>query len=117
MAPDWPPTPVKMKGGQQQIKKGHTSATDTVANQRKAAAVGQRTSVWMLHVYSRLQKCGAPTLPGGYWHGLNPPWHSTGEPITGATTNVHKSENKHNIRKLQEDQGPHSYWQIIYHIF
>ena len=36
----------------------------------------------------QLQKCGAPPPPVGDWTDLNPLRHATGEPVTGATTDV-----------------------------
>ena len=110
-APDWSPTPVKMEDGQLQTIKGIISATDTVSDQWKESAVGQRTPVWFIQADRKLQQFVAPTPSGEDWPGRNPPRNATGEPVTGATTNVHRSENKQKRRKLREEQGPQSCWQ------
>ena len=83
----------------------------TVANKWKAAAVVQRTPVWIIHAKSTLQQGGDPHPPGRDWHDLNPPRHATGEPVTGATTNLHRSENKQRRIKFQEEQVPKYYWK------
>ena len=67
-----------------------------------ASAVGYRTPVWMMHADRKLKQCGAPPPPGGDWPGLNAPQHTTSEPVTGATMNVHQSENKQKRRRLKE---------------
>ena len=76
-----------------------------VSNKWKSAAVGQHTPFWIMHAERKIQQGSAPHPPGGDWPGLKPPRHATVEPVTGATTNVHRSENKHRIHKLQEEQG------------
>ena len=78
VAPDWPPTPVKMEDGKLYITKGSTYDTDNVANQWKAATVGQSTPVWIMHSDIKLQQCGSPPPPGGDYPGLNPLRHATG---------------------------------------
>ena len=83
----------------------------TLANECKTAAVGQLTPDWRMHTNRKLQLGGAPHPPGGDCPGLNPPRHSTGEPVTGTTKNVHRSENKQRQRKLQEKQDLENYWK------
>ena len=83
----------------------------TLANECKTAAVGQLTPDWRMHTNRKLQLGGAPHPPGGDCPGLNPPRHSTGEPVTGTTKNVHRSENKQRQRKLQEEQDLENYWK------
>ena len=83
----------------------------TVAKEWKSSTVGQITPDWRSHTEKRVKQRGAPHPPGRKWPGLKPPQHNTGGPVTCATTNLHIRGNKQRQRKLQEEQGPKSYWQ------
>ena len=94
---NWKPSPMGIDG--------------TIANELKAATLGQQTPVCMMHADRILPKVRDPPTPGGYWPVLKSQCHATGELVTGATTNIHRSEKKQRRRNLQEEQKPESYWQ------
>ena len=57
-----------------------------------------------------MKQCGTPPPPGDDLSGINPPILASGATVTGATTNILQCENKQKKQRLQDEQGPTSYW-------
>ena len=53
-----------------------------------------------------------PLLPGGDTMGLKPQRITTGEAVTGNTTERLRSENRYRQQRLQESQEPTLYWSM-----
>ena len=60
----------------------------TCAQKWNTADIYKRKTSGMLHAEDNQQDCGTPPLPGECWSDLNPTMLSTGNKVTGATTNM-----------------------------